>query len=122
MIELQGKSKIISEDECLTIYRVGQVTEVDGVPVQGEITNFQLHCNVQPMGGRDLLIVPELDRFKEQYWLFTNEIAKPLIVNDRVVRNSLNYQVQTVETWGSPPNGYQRARIMKIDVGPNANP
>lgn len=116
MIELEGPSEIITSDERLTVYNDGQVIYLDGKPVKRDITSYQLTCNVQPLNGRDLLLVPEHDRFKEQYWVFTNEIEQPLKVNQRLIRNSISFQVQEVEQWGS----YQRARIMRIDVGPYA--
>ena len=77
------------------------------------------------MNGRDLLIVPEADRYKEQYWVFMNQQQKPLFTNDRVIRimasqngksGPVGFQVQSSENWGS----YTRARIMRIDVGPGA--
>ena len=111
MIKLQGQSQIILKDEVLDVFREGCITYVDGKPVKGELFKDKFRGNVQPMNGRDLLLVPEGDRFKEQYWIFT---TYPLLVNDRVVRCSVNFQTQTVETWGS----YFRARIMRIDVGP----
>lgn len=118
MIKLQGPSKIITSDETLQVFNEGTTVYVEGKPVHQNITNFNLTCNVQPVNGRDLLLVPEGDRFKEQYWVFTNELNKPLAVNQRVLRNSVNFQVQSVEQWGS----FQRARIMRIDVGPNKTP
>lgn len=112
----------MSQDETLKVYRDGPVRQVQGKPVKGDPTCYQIQCNVQPLDGRDLLIVPEGDRFKEMYWVYTNEVDNPVFVNDRVVRNNLNFQVQKVETWGSPPNGYQRCLICRIDVGKYKNP
>ena len=121
MIQLQGKSKIISEDEILQVFRV-DTQEVDGKPVQTTKLCFKIMANVQPVMGLDLLMVPEGDRFREQFHVYTNEIQKPVQVNDRISRNGINYQVQHVETWGDPPNGYQKLRMMRIDVGPNTSP
>lgn len=127
MIKLQGPSRIINYDETLCVERIGKVIYVDGKPVQSEIIRFDLHGNVQPLNGRDLLLVPEGDRYKEQYWIWMNNTAKPLEINDQVIRNSQDafhrpitsyYQVQEAQQWGS----YTRARIMRIDVGPKASP
>lgn len=122
MIKLQAKSQIINHDEKLQLVRVAprDVVYQDGKPV---ITNSEpecMVCNVQPVNGRDLLIVPEGDRFKEQYWVFTNP-QTAIVVNDTVIRKDPNtqsdvkFQVQSVENWGS----YSRARIMRIDTGPD---
>lgn len=128
--KLQGPSTIITGDETLAVFREGtsigeKVVYVGGKPVKRDTMEFQMTCNVQPLSGRDLLLVEELDRTKEQYWVFSNNQQIPLQVNDRVVRKDLqtnnsriSYQVQSVENWGS----YQKSRIMRIDTGPYASP
>ena len=115
MIKLKTPSRIITRDEVLSVIREGCVKFIDGKPVKSDIRNFTIKANVQPLNGRELLIVPENDRFKEQYWVFTQDL---ILVNDRIQRNGVNYQVQEPEAWGS----YIRARIMRVDVGPNATP
>lgn len=115
MIKLQAPSRIITRDECLKIVRDGRVIYVDGKPVKAELPPFEIKANIQPINGRDLLIVPEGDRFKEAYYLFTTD---QILVNDRVVRQGVNYQVQNIEVWGN----FIRARIMRIDTGPNKTP
>lgn len=132
MWQLQGPSQIIIGDETLVVHRntidgVPDVTYFDGKPTlsgnYGAQDVFTIQCNVQPVDGRDLLIVPEADRFDERYWVYTNEKDKPVLINDRVVRwdfteeKTVNFQVQKVETWGKPPNGYQRIMIVRDDVG-----
>lgn len=116
MIKLQGKSQIINHDEKLKVFRVGKVTYVDGKPVQTQESSYEIVCNVQPMTGRDLLLVPEGDRHKEQYWLWCEQNQKAMEVNDRVVRGGINFQIQSTENWGS----YTKARIMRDDVGPKS--
>lgn len=117
MIRLQGPSYIITGDEVIPVVREDQVIYLEGKPVKRELAEFFIVCNVQPMDGRDLLLVPEADRFKEQYTLFTNNVQTPLMDNDRIVRGGINFQCQNVENWGS----YQKCRIMRIDVGPYVN-
>lgn len=135
MIKLFGPSQILKRDEEITIIRQGtdvpeNVSVVDGKPVKRTFTRFSITGNVQPLNGRDLLLIPEWDRFKEQYWVYFNNVvlcdqafirAKDeslLRVNDQVVRLGVNFQVQELEDWGS----YARARIMRIDVGPQETP
>ena len=131
MIKLFGKSQILSKDEELSFFRNGAVTYIDGKPVKHEPITFKVIGNVQPMNARDLLMVPEHDRFKEQYFLWMENKqfavksgldweANPAIVrtNDILTRLGANYQVQSVENWGS----YTKARIMRLDIGPNATP
>jgi hypothetical protein len=130
VIKLFGPSQILRKDETLDVYREGPTTYADGKPVKHAQIRFQVVANVQPVNGRDLLLVPEHDRFKEQLWLYLDnkqfvvdeglEVQGPsrLKVNDRVARLSENYQVQSVENWGT----YSRARAMRIDVGPERTP
>lgn len=115
MIKLQAPSQIITKDENLTVFREGCVEYLDGKPVKKNVTQFDIRCNIQPMGGRDLLLVPEGDRFRDPFWIWTTEDIK---INDRVVRCGYNYQVQTTQQWGS----FIQAMIMRIDVGVNATP
>ncbi len=116
MIKLAGESQIITGDEVLCVTRTVFQGYVDGKPTYAEPKVFKIKGNVQPLNGRELLIVPEADRFKEQYWIFTE--AGLLVSKDRVVRCDVNFEVQDVESWGS----YSRCRIMRIDVGPAATP
>lgn len=115
MIKLQGKSRIINYDENLVLLRPNGTDYVDGKPVQREPTRIEFKANVQPLNGRDLLIVPEGDRFKEMYFVWSDFEIK---INDQIVRQDINFQVQQSEMWGS----YSRARMVRIDVGPDANP
>lgn len=130
MIKLFGTSQILKHDEVLQVYRVGSTIYRDGKPQKyGEVA-FKLLGNVQPMNSRDLLMVPEHDRYREQYWLYVNNRQFPvdaglevqaitsLLLNDRVSRLGANYQVQSIEDWGS----YVRCRIMRVDVGPERTP
>ena len=127
MIALQGPSQIITNDEVLNVVRVGQLIYQDGKPLQRAVFNFQIICNVQPLEGRQLLLVPEGDRYKEQYWVWMNQCELPLEINDKILRPGLDlknqptlvpYQVQQIENWGS----YTQARMVRIDVGPSENP
>lgn len=102
------------KDEWVEVVREGCVTYVDGKPVKSDVTTFKARGSFQPLSGRDLMLVPEGDRLKEQFWLYTPSKIK---INDRVVRCGINFQAQTIQDWGD----YQQVRVMRIDVGPNAN-
>jgi hypothetical protein len=115
VIKLQAPSQIINNDETITVVREGKTKYVDGKKSKGPSVQFEILGNIQPLDGRELLLVPEGDRFKEQYNIWTDQ---EMLVNDRVVRCGANFQVQTVEVWGS----FFQARIMRIDVGQNATP
>ena len=131
-IKLFGKSQILKKDECLTVYREGtnipvNVDYIDGKPIKRNTITFYIKANVQPLTDRELLLVPEGDRFREQYYIFVEnkvviteeglEIQAENLVkdNDQIIRLGHYFQAQGTANWGS----YTRARIMKVDVGPN---
>lgn len=134
MIGLQGQQvRIMTKDEELDVVRDLSAVYKHGKLQKYETLEFKIRCNVQPLNSRDLLMVPEGDRFKEQYWVYVQnyrpqpltangsnpyESTSSLLVNDRVSRDTVNYQVQSVEDWGK----YSRARIMRIDIGPERTP
>lgn len=133
-IKLFGQSQILKQDENLVIYREGtnipeNVVYVDGKPIKRNTITFSIIANVQPLGSKDLLLVPEGDRYREQFWLYaenqkiiTDEgieiTTEPLIRDqDQIIRQGIYFQAQGIENWGS----YVRARIMRVDVGPKAS-
>lgn len=131
MIKLFGQSQILKKDETLDVYRLPSTPYYEhGKPIQRVRFVFQIVANVQPINGRDLLMVPEHDRFKEQFYVWVENSrfktdmgiseAGPaeIIVNDIIQRLSANYQVQSSEDWGT----YTRFRMMRVDIGPNRTP
>jgi hypothetical protein len=131
MIKMQGRPQIITGDELLKAAREGVVRYVSGKPVENNESTFWFKANVQPVQGFDLLIVPEGERTRENFWLFimddtiydengleteVSEEGSTLRLNDRIERTGIQYQVQKVEDWGS----YTRARIARIDTGKRA--
>ena len=135
MIKLFGKSQILKADEVISVRRLLSVTYPSsgpnaGKPVQQAPQNFTVRGNVQPLTGRDLLMVPEHDRYREQYWLWVentkyavqsglNDESVPILkTNDIVIRLGVNFQIQEVQDWGT----YIRGHMMRVDVGPYATP
>lgn len=119
MYQMRGTSRLLTQDERLPVVREGlrageDVVYVDGKPLKRAPQTFAIACHVQPLGGRDLLRVPEGDRFKEQFnvWSYATE---HLTVNDRILRLGRVYNVESAEFWGR----YVKARIMEVDVGPD---
>lgn len=128
--KLQGKSRIMNCDEELRRLVFKEPVYVDGKSVTELESKFCFKANVQPLNGRDLLLVPEHQRFIEQYWCFVPSpkttydgseqrfFRNKGVTGEVIERNGINYQVQDIEYWGS----YERARIMRVDVGYYANP
>jgi hypothetical protein len=118
-------------DETLFKLVFSEVVYLDGKPVKTLLSKTPFKSNVQPLNGRELLLVPEHQRFIEQYWCFMpsprttydgseQDAPKDYApkVGDVVHRNNVHYQVQDIENWGS----YQKVRIMRVDVGDYQTP
>ena len=89
---------------------------VDGLPVKRDVQKIPFRSAVQPVSGKELLLVKEGDRKKEQFWIWVYEGClggQAIEVNDKVIRCGHIYQAQQTEAW----TGYTYARIMRIDVG-----
>lgn len=107
----------MTKDETLSRIVYGNNVFVDGKLASRAQTSVPFKATVQPLNGRDLLLVPEHQRFQEQYWCY---VPAPFFEKsgDVVIRNNIQFQVQEVESWGS----YQRVRITRVDVGNPQNP
>lgn len=112
MYKMKGKSSIITRDESLTIFRETNPAYEDGVAVNQPSTQLSVKCNVQPLSGRELQLVPEGDRFREQYWVWAYP-ETAIRTGDRIERKGKKFEVQSAESWGS----YVRARMALIDAG-----
>ena len=140
MWPLFGVSSIMACDEVLPFLREGtappgdDVVYVGGKPVKRDPTTMILRATVQPVDGRDLMLVPEGDRFTENLWVYVDKGCAPILPphepnpddqgaclapfpqdDDKVLRNGKVYQVQECQDWGS----YVRARVTLVDVGPD---
>lgn len=120
MFQMSGPSLIMLNDERVLVRRedatLGDSTiVVAGKRVKRGYIEFAVDCNVQPVSGDDLIMVPEGDRFNDQMFCFVADSQTPIAPNDLICRLGDGwYQVQMCEGWGS----YTRARMQKVDVGP----
>jgi len=127
---LDGPVELLDCDEVLQVKRQGRVVDsdvayLDGLPVALHVPlTFEVAGTVQPMGGKDLLLVPEVFRDKETLWLWAShpdpDSLDPVIdVTDIVTHKNKLYQVQTCEDWGS----YSRCMLVAMDIGlPSEDP
>lgn len=119
--KMQGPSWIQANDERLIVMRrmgtLGDGVRYEGgklVRDTGTIRLFHCQCNIQPLTGKDLLILPEGERYDDQLWLWSNQQDEAIAINDTVLREGRTYQVQSCEEWGS----YNRARLVLDDTLP----
>lgn len=113
MYKLSSRSRIINNDERLAALREGGAVYVGGKPVKRDPVRYRIVGNVQPLGGKDLLLVPEGDRTKEQYNVWSENRDQAMQTGDLVLRLGVVFQIQGTEPWGS----YTKARMMAVDLG-----
>ena len=90
----------LMENESLTLKRRASGSYVSGHYVQGSESTSTIYANVQPLSGEQILQLPEADRKKEGYSLFSEDEMR---VNDIIVRDSKNYEIQTVYPYQNQP-------------------
>jgi len=115
MKRMQGKVFLMNsmgQADVFTVHRAATVVWVDGIPQETAVNTYQMTGNIQPLPGKDLLLVPEAQRTKENRIIFTEQNAKTPLLNDRVCIEGAFYQVQEVANWGT----YSRLRVTKEDA------
>lgn len=96
----------------IPVQRENKVDWKEGLPYSTCKEEFQIRGIIFPITGRDLLLVPEGDRFQQNIWIYTQQ---DLRVNDVATYAGQPYEVQNVSNWDS----YNQARAMRLDVGPD---
>lgn len=124
MWQLDGPLELLECDEQVDVVRQGRGTPddvqyIDGIPAATHPPVRQtVTATLQPMGGRDLMLVPEGFRDKETLWMWQahRTAAQDTIrvdLADIVLYGRKGYQVQSSEDWGS----YSRCMLVGIDLG-----
>lgn len=85
----------------------------DGYPKKPRFEIREIEGNVQPVTGKELLEVPEGDRERQIFNVFSKEKLNP---NDIVIRNNIEYEVRLNEDWNQGRAAHNFARIIKKDV------
>lgn len=105
-----GISYELMQRYCLKCARENSISWFEGIPYSDKKTDFEIRCIVFPLSGKELLLVPEGDRYRTNVWIYTQDNLKN---NDVVIYKDEPYEVQSIQNWGS----FIQARGMRIDVG-----
>lgn len=112
-------------DERLLVVREGITTGetinyVDGKPVKRDPELFHITCMTAPITGEELLLVPEADRYLEQFNVYAvTSATSPMVhVNDKIIRKGKLYHVQGVKDW----ENFTESRMTAVDVIPSDMP
>jgi hypothetical protein len=99
----------------------GAGTFVEGVYIQGKKKEFCISGSLQPMNGKELLVLPELDRVKQVYKLYTDSelltIKECGLKNaDRVEAYGERFVVMQTEKWLGTDLPYFKAILVRENL------
>ncbi len=94
----------------ILVARENRITWEEGIPHADRKTDFVIRGLIVPLTGKELLLVPEGDRYRYNTWVYTQGELRD---NDLVIYAGQPFEVQVVTDWGS----YRQARAMRLDVG-----
>lgn len=109
-----GISFELMQRMAIPVVRENRITWAEGIPYSDRKTDFEVRGIIFPLNGRDLLLVPEGDRYSENVWVYTQGDIK---VNDLLIYNGAPFEVQNVQNWDS----YRQGRAMRMDTGDLGN-
>lgn len=106
---LEQKVNLLSGATKVELHRKGKTTYEKYEPVTGPDKVIVITANVQPVMGRELLMLPEGEREREQYFVFSRD---KICSDDVIVWCGRRFEVRVVEPWQT----HYEARMALIDV------
>ena len=88
-------------------------------------TTFTITGSLQPLTGRDLLVMPEAQRAEETRWLYSDTeirtrgpVSDPDVVTVHTGHGDEHWVATSVERWDYPPEDevFWRCKVSRIDV------
>lgn len=111
------KLQLLNNDESFTVKRVRESNRykyVDGFKVRDQFEDtLTVIGNMQPIGGFELMKVPENERTRDPHWLWTRILLRP---NDIVIRSGEQYEVTAVQDWNQQNLKHYQCRVVKRDA------
>jgi hypothetical protein len=99
--------------EAITVTRSAQGSYVSGRFVPGAPTVTTAAGNVQPLSGKELLLLPEGERQRQVVKIYTGFALES---GDIVTRaDGIQYDVQAVENWTAFAQPHFKARLTRIE-------
>lgn len=99
-----------------TVKRRGAVGYERGVAVVEAPSTFEIQASVQPLGGRELMRLPEGDRERERRLVFTVDALDVTggggSKADVIVIDGEDWEVTNVEAW--PTFGFFKATVTRV--------
>jgi hypothetical protein len=90
--------------------------DVHGRAIADTTSTFYIIASVQPLTGRDLLVLTEGQRGEETQWLYTStemRTRQTAQAPDVVTVNGKPWTLMSVETWVTPDEIFYRCKIAR---------
>lgn len=116
---------LLTKTVPITVYRRSQGSYVDGVWTDGIETSTVVNVNIQPLKPSEIMMMPESERTKEWYKLYSAEELKTLQEGnsgwsaDEFTWNGYRYRVMKVYSFGMGTLNHFKAWAARIPVTPN---
>ena len=109
----------------LTIYRQEAGSYVRGVWVEGPIVEVPIRANIQPLKPSEVQMMPESDRTREWYRLWTTDLVRTKQEGaqgydaDCCDWTGYRYPIMTAQSWDMGVLDHHEAWAARISVTPN---
>jgi len=103
-----------------TVKRYGPAENINGFLRPGSSTRFAIKGSLQPLSGKEMLMLPEGDRNKEILNLFTESRLNPSLeqgqrLGDHVLVRNECYIVRSVEPWLYHGMDHFKCRVERVN-------
>jgi len=109
----------------LTIYRQEAGSYVRGVWVEGSIVEVPIRANIQPLKPSEVQMMPESDRTREWYRLWTTDLVRTKQEGaqgydaDEFIWKGYRYQIMKAQSWDMGVLDHHEAWAARISVTPD---
>jgi len=98
--------------ETITLKRRAAGSYVNGHFVPGAESSSSIEASVQPLTGSEILQLPEADRKKEVWKVFSES---EILANDTITKSSKNYEVRSVRDFSVHSISHYEAVMVLIE-------
>lgn len=93
--------------------------DANGFQEAETFTERTIKGNLQPISGHERLQLPEGERNRAIYWLYTQDTVirqNDIVIDSTITGENTEYEVQLVEDWLQQKLAHIRARCVRRDV------
>lgn len=116
---------LLTKTVPITVYRKAQGSYVNGIWTEGAETSTTVNVNIQPLKPSEIMMMPESERTKEWYKVYSAEELKTLQEGasgwsaDEFIWQGYRYRVMKVSNYAMGTLNHWKALAARISVTPN---